>query len=193
MEWILDRLLPAYDFRTRYTRRIAAPPAAVWEAVHAVTADELPVTRLLMRIRSAGRTRMSGTLDELAPMPALGRVEGREAVNGTVARFWRLRPVTAPIRSGDPVAFTDFAEPGWAKGAMSFQLTPDGDGTVLAAETRVRATDAASRRVFAVYWLLIRAGGAGLIRLELLRAIATRAEADGLSPRCVEDSGAPSP
>jgi hypothetical protein len=41
---------------------------------------------------------------------------------------------------------------------------------------RVRATDATARRAFAACWLLIRAGGAGFIRLEMLRAIARRAE-----------------
>jgi hypothetical protein len=77
--------------------------------------------------------------------------------------------------------FAAFAEPGWAKGAMSFQLTPIAEGTLLAAETRVRLTDPASRRAFAPYWFLIQAGGAGLIRLELLRAIARRAEATAVA------------
>jgi uncharacterized protein YndB with AHSA1/START domain len=176
-DWDLDRLLPAYDFRSRYTRRISAPPAAVWDALYAVTADELPVTRLLMKVRSAGRTRMRGSLAEIAPMAMLTRTEGREAVHGKVAQYWHIRPREAPIRRGDPVAFTEFAEPGWTKAAMSFQVSAAGDGTLLAAETRVRATDARSRRVFAAYWLLIRAGGAGFIRLELLGSIARRAEA----------------
>ena len=59
---------------------------------------------------------------------------------------------------------------------LILQLTPlAGGGTLLAAETRVLATDPAARRAFARYWRLIRAGG-GLIRLELLRAVARRAE-----------------
>ena len=59
---------------------------------------------------------------------------------------------------------------------MSYQLCPlPGGQTLLAAETRVRATDATARRAFAASWLLIRAGGAGFIRLEMLRAIARRA------------------
>jgi hypothetical protein len=177
MAWILDRLLPAYDFHSRHTRLIAAPPAAVWRALHEVTTGELPVTRLLMLVRSAGRVRMSGPVTELVSMPELGRTEERELVRGRVARFWRLRPELGPGETTDPAAFAAFAAPGWAKAAMSIQLTEVRGGTVLAAETRVRATDAASRRAFGAYWLLIRAGGADLVRVELMRAVARRAEA----------------
>ncbi|HLL68454.1 MAG TPA: hypothetical protein VK453_22475 [Micromonosporaceae bacterium] len=177
MPWLLDELLPTFDFRTRYTRRIAASPAAVWNALEALTIEVLPVTRLLMTIRSVGRVRLSGPFVANAPMPVLATDPGREMVNGGVAQFWRLRPPAAPVPPGDAAAFAAFTRPGWAKAAMSFQLTPDGPGTVLAAETRVVATDPAARRAFARYWLLIRAGGAGFIRLELLRAVARRAEA----------------
>jgi hypothetical protein len=176
MDWILDRLLPRYEFRTRYTWQIAASPEAVWAAVGNVTAEELPVTRLLMRVRSGGRSRLAGALLDAMTIPELGRREEHEIVLGRVAKFWCPRPVRGPEHTQDPAAFTAFAEPGWAKAAMSFQLTPTPAGTVLAAETRVTATDEASRRRFAAYWTLIRLGGAGLIRLELLRAVARRAE-----------------
>lgn len=180
MEWILDRLIPTYDFRSRYTRRISASPDAVWEALHAVTAAELPVTRLLMGIRAAGRSRMSGPMTDVLSNVDLGRQEGREAVGGMVAKFWRLRPEFGPRETTDPAGFAAFSEPGWAKAAMSFQLSPEGDATLLASETRIRATDPASRRAFAGYWLLIRAGSA-LIRHEFLRAIARRAESGPIS------------
>ncbi|GAA4615663.1 hypothetical protein GCM10023195_69200 [Actinoallomurus liliacearum] len=175
MDWILDRLVPTYDFRSRYTRRIAASPEAVWAALHAVTAAELPVTRLLMGVRSAGRSRMSGPMAEVLSTNELGRQEGREAVGGIVAKFWRLRPAYGPEETADPAGFASFAEPGWAKAAMAFQLSPAGEDTLLATETRIRATDGASRRAFGRYWLLIRAGS-GVIRFEFLRAIARRAE-----------------
>jgi hypothetical protein len=41
------------------------------------------------------------------------------------------------------------------------------------------AADEASRRRFGRYWRLIRMGGAGFIRLELLRAVARREEEAG--------------
>lgn len=179
MDWILDRVLPHYQFRTRYTRKISAPPAAVWAAALAVTAEELPVTRLLMKVRTAGRARMTGPLLETMSMPVLGRHDGREIVLGQVAKFWQPHPSRAPWQAGDPAAFTAFTEPGWAKGALSLHVAPTGTGTELVAETRVEATDERSRRLFGVYWAFIRLGGAGFIRLELLGAIARRAETCG--------------
>jgi hypothetical protein len=173
---LLDRLLPEADFRSRYTRRVHAEPAAVWDALMALTAEELPVSRRLMALRSAGRTRLAGPLVETFPIPTLLRDEGTELVKGRIAKFWGIRPETAPVEPGDPGAFTAFAEPGWAKAAMSLRVVPDGPRTLLAFETRVRGTDAHARRVFAPYWLLIRAGGAGFVRLEMLAAVARRAE-----------------
>ncbi|MFC4909040.1 hypothetical protein [Actinomadura gamaensis] len=178
MDWILDRLLPAPDFRTRYTRRIEAPPETVWRALLATGSDDLPLTRVLMGIRTGGRARMSGPLVERAPLPELGRQEGREIVVGRVAKFWKPRPVAGPSGTDGADGFAAFADPGWAKAAMAFQVVPTKGGTVLAADTRVLATDPRSRRIFGLYWGFIRLGGAGLIRLELLRAVARRAERD---------------
>ena len=173
MDWLIDELLPGWDFRSRYARQIAAEPPQVWAALHTVTYRELPLTKLLMSVRTAGRARLDGPLAEGLRMPVLGQAEAREAVLGQVARYWTPRPVAGPAASRTPEGFARFAEPGWAKAALSFQLT--GGRTLLAAETRVLATDPAARRAFARYWRLIRAGG-GLIRLELLRAVACRAE-----------------
>jgi hypothetical protein len=177
----LDRLLPTYDFRSRYTRRIAADPATVWAALVSLTAEELPLSRFLMSVRSAGSSRSRGPIMQSFGPPPLVRVEGTELVKGAVAKFWRPRPTPAPIPPGDPDAFAAFTEPGWAKAAMGMLVAPHDGGTLIAVETRVKATDAAARRAFAAYWLLIRVGGAGFIRLELLRALARRAERDAAS------------
>ena len=179
-----DRLLPTYDFRSRYMRRIIAEPAAVWDALMTLTAEELPVVRLLMRLRSVGRTRLSGPLIQTFPIATLSRVEGSELVMGEIAKFWRLRGPLPKIDQSDPEEFVVLAEPGWAKAAMGLQLTPDGDGTVVSFETRVMTTDAAARRAFSPYGLLIRAGGAGFIRLEVLRAVARRAQYATHHPGC---------
>ncbi|MCZ4099992.1 hypothetical protein C8250_038565 [Streptomyces sp. So13.3] len=172
----LDRLLPVHDFRSCFTRHIAADPATVWRALLDVTAEELPVSRRLMLLRTTGRNRLKGPFLDTFPTPTLSTVEGAELVKGMVAKFWRLRPPSAPIEPGDADAFARFAEPGWAKAAMSLRVVPDGDATVVSFETRVRATDARSRRIFRPYWLFIRLGGAAFIRLEVLRAVARRAE-----------------
>ncbi len=173
MDRILDHLLPSYDFRSTYTREIAAPPDAVWAALHDVTVAEMPLMRLLMGIRSAGRSRLHGTFFDSAPVPQLAATPGRETVNGAVAQFWRIRPRKLTL---DAAAFRTFDEPGWAKAAMSLGVEPSRRGTTVTADTRIHTTDEASRRRFAAYWMLIRISG-GLIRQELLRATARRAEA----------------
>ncbi len=61
------------------------------------------------------------------------------------------------------------------KTAMDFVLQSDGKATLLSTETRVSATDAGTRGRFGLYWLVIRVGS-GLIRGDLLRAVARRAE-----------------
>jgi hypothetical protein len=176
MDLLIDQLLPDCDFRTRYTRTIAAGPADVWAALNEVTFAELPVACLLMKIRTAGRAHLDGQVTHNL-LPVLGQRTENEVVVGRVAKFWQPRPTPGPDSTSTREGFAAFTEPGWAKAAMSFQLTPlPQGGTMLAAETRVAATDAASRRIFAGYWALIRAGGAGFIRLELLRAVARRAE-----------------
>ncbi|MGI9120895.1 MAG: hypothetical protein ACR2G7_12375 [Acidimicrobiales bacterium] len=70
---------------------------------------------------------------------------------------------------------------------MDFVLRADGDGTRLTTETRVKATDATTRRRFGRYWLVIRAGS-GLIRRELLGAVSRQAEVlDGLESSPPQD------
>ena len=177
MDWIIDQLLPGCDFRSRYARRIGAEPAQVWTALHALSYRELPVTRLLMAARTGGQTRLRGPVAESSLLQVLAQDEAREMVVGGVGKFWRPRPVAGPRSTRTAAGFAAFAEPGWAKGAMSFQLSPlPGGQTLLAVDTRVCATSTAARRAFAPYWLLIRSGGAGFIRLEMLRAVARRAE-----------------
>jgi hypothetical protein len=177
MDRLIDQLLPAYDFRSHHTRRIAALPSSVWTALHTITHDELRVTRRLMAIRHLGRPGPSGAVLESGPMPVLAQREPDEIIAGKVARFWYVRPVSGPESTTTAQGFAAFAEPGWGKAVMSFQITPlPGARTLLAAETRLQATDAAVRRRLGCYWLLIRAGGADVIRHELLSAVGRHAE-----------------
>jgi hypothetical protein len=69
----------------------------------------------------------------------------------------------------------EFAEPGWVKVGMDFRLTPAMGGTHLSSETRVVATDDATRKRFDRYWLVVRPGSSA-IRYEVLTAVAIKAE-----------------
>jgi hypothetical protein len=64
---------------------------------------------------------------------------------------------------------------GWVRIATDFRLEVSDRSTRLTTETRVLATGPIARRKFRIYWLGIRAGS-GLIRREVLHAVARRAE-----------------
>ena len=105
----------------------------------------------------------------------LAEEPGRALVTGLIARFWEPVPGgPAPVR--DAAEFAAFREPGFAKAVTSFEVFPDDSGSRLVTETRVEGTDARARRLFALYWLLIRPGS-GLIRRSLLRAVRRRCSA----------------
>jgi hypothetical protein len=171
----LDRLLPDYDQHEVHSRWINADTAAVWAALHETTAVELPLTRVLMRARSAGRTRLHGPVLKSRPaVRPLAETHGSEVVGGVITKAWRLRPKIMDL-SGGPEAFAAFNQPGWVKVGIDYQLIAERGGTRLRTETRCKATGGQARAAFWLYWALIRSGS-GLIRREILAAIARRAE-----------------
>jgi hypothetical protein len=176
----LDELLPAPHF---HERRIALPPAAVWRALQDLRLRDLALSRALMAIRLlparlAGReeaSRMvSGRLLGEGPVPVLAADPDRAVVAGGVMQPWKLTGGEQPPAL-DAAALRAFARPGWVKVGYDLVSEPDGAGARVSTETRVTATDPGTRARFGLYWLLIRAGS-GLIRRDMLRAVAHRAE-----------------
>jgi hypothetical protein len=171
----LERLLPEYDQHEVHSRWIDADPMVVWVALHEVTAIDLPLARVLMWMRSGGRSRLNGPLLDMRPaLQLFGKTEGHEIVSGLITQAWQLTPRTKKVLGGQE-AFTAFDEPGWVKVGIDFRLTPERGGTRLRTETRCKATDDRVRAMFGVYWGLIRAGS-GIIRRETLVAVGRRAE-----------------
>ncbi len=179
----LDDWMPAWDVVERHETLVRAPRDRAWSAVRTLDLSRSPVVRTLFALRSLpglfarrGRRRALGaTLDDLLRMGfvLLEERPGEEVVLGLVGKFWRP---SGCIRRVTPEELRAFAEPGWAVAAWNFTLNPAGDGAVrVATETRVRCTDAASRRRFRAYWLLVGPFSA-LIRREMLRAIRRTAE-----------------
>lgn len=179
----LDEIVPVYQFSEHHEKVIAAPAERVFQAVRAVTASEIRLFRTLTWIRSprryaAGR---ESILNPAAEDPILDVAlrsgflllhedPSREIVFGTLVC---CKP--APVH--DAASFNALAGPGYAKAVMNFRLEDSGaNRTRLTTETRVFATDASTRRRFAVYWRLIYPGSA-LIRRMWLDAIRRRAEA----------------
>lgn len=180
----LDDLVPHFDHVTRQARVVDAPRSVVWEELHRLELRSLPVTLVLGGIRAlpvllAGRG--GGGLDrtflDAVPIPVLSSEQPSAVVFGGVLQAWRLTGGKQPPElDGDGVR--SFAEPGWVKVAMDFRLRPAVGGTHLSSETRVAATDDATRRRFDRYWLVIRPGSSA-VRWEVLTAVAVKAEARG--------------
>ena len=163
----LDRVLPRCHFGEVHERRVAAPPERVFAAVREVTLVEMPVARLLIKLRGMRASPTRPILEQaLEGFRVVAEEPSRELVLGAIAQPWKLRGGT--WARGD---FVGFDAPGYAKMALSFRF----DDGVLTTETRVLLTDERSKRAFRRYWLVIRPFS-GLIRRVWLRAIARRAE-----------------
>ena len=160
----LDDVLPEPQWRTRHSRRIAAPPEVALEAARAVTIAEMPLAALLLTLRGFAPSPRRVPLTTLLEK-GVGLARLDENLWAGVQRPWRARGQHR--RVGDVVAFD---EPGWVK--LAVDLT-SADG-VLATETRIVATSDDARRAFARYWVLVRAGS-DVVRRSWLRAAERRA------------------
>lgn len=178
---VLDDVVPRPDHVTRQARWIAAEPSAVWDALHGVRLSRLPVTLALSAARvlpvvlsGRGRGQLHDRpfLDAL-PVPLLASEPPAAVVFAGLLQPWRL---TGGERGPalDAARLRAWNAPGWIKAAMDFRLTPSGSGTELSSETRVTATDDASRTAFARYWRVVRPGSRA-VRWEVLTAVELRA------------------
>ncbi len=115
------------------------------------------------------------TFIEVTPIPLLFTDRPRGALSAGLSQAWR------PL-GGDNAAAAGRAGATGLVGArldqgrkLQFRLAPRGEATLLTCETRMVAVDARTRRVFGLYWFLIRAGSVA-IRREVLSVVAGRAE-----------------
>jgi hypothetical protein len=188
---LIDTYMPEYDVVERHRIRVRAPAERVFAAVR--TADLAPgdVVRMLMAIRALPRVFLHwirgddpyleppGAAIRLADFERQGFVvlderAPDELVIGLEGQFWKLATSLRPVSAA---SFAVPVEPGYARAAWNFAITPEADGScTLSTETRVRCADARARRRFRVYWALVRPGS-GLIRIMMLRSIRREAEA----------------
>src|SRR5215469_2953924 len=139
---LADEFLPVYDVIMRHAVSVPAPAAAVWAALHRADFASAWYVRALLLLRGLRRPgqRVRLTLDRLVlgVFIPLGERPGREIALGLVGRFW--------TPSGGRLTLSPW----------TFLVEPDGPAaTRLATETRVACVDAASRRRFRLYWLVI--------------------------------------
>jgi hypothetical protein len=178
----LDDLVPVADHVTRQARVIEAPRSVVWDELHRLKLSSLPVSLVLGGMRALpvllagkGRGGLDRTFLDAVPIPKLSSERPSAVVFGGVLQAWRLTGGERPPEL-DAAGVREFAEPGWVKIAMEFRLTPAVGGTHLSSETRVAATDPATRRRFNRYWLVVGPGSSAT-RWEVLTAVALKAEA----------------
>jgi hypothetical protein len=189
---LLDDFMPVFDVRTSHAIDVAAPPERVYACLWTADFDHWGLTRALYALRTLpavvaapreawGRLRAAlrpghHTLSDMLAggFAVLGERPGEEVVLGTVGRFWRAGGETRPV---SPARFREPAPPGAAKAAWSFTANRRPGGAELRTETRVLCADAAARRRFRAYWLLIRPFS-GMIRREMLAAVRSVAESD---------------
>jgi hypothetical protein len=182
MDSPLDRVLPQFAHREVHTLDVGASPELVWTALHEVTGNDMPLTRMLVAVRGLGARGAARPVVDRFVAGGFGVVldeAPRALALAAAGQPWRLRGgerVALPV--GDQEV-SEFARPGFVLMAMSFGLESlggmGGGRTRLTTETRVQPTDAGSARRFRPYWMVVRAGS-GLIRHELLRAVKRRAE-----------------
>ncbi|MFD1147729.1 hypothetical protein [Saccharothrix hoggarensis] len=172
---LLDQVLPEWQFDERHELD-ARGDTDVLAAIERVTWSEVPLFRALLFLGSLGRTRMPPDRPFLADLTSGGfTVLGRgpdEVVIGAAVRT--TDPAGSVALGSDPAEaaeiFRNVTDPGHYKVAFNFRRA----GGAVRTETRVLATDEATRRRFTRYWLLIRLPS-GLIRAEWLRAARRRA------------------
>jgi hypothetical protein len=178
----LDQVVPYPQYRMHHSRTVRAPPPDVWDELCRVTMVALPVGYALEAVRLiparlAGKRHkpLAGrTFLDVTPIPVLFSQRPRVVISAGLSQAWRLLGGLTPPHL-DAAALRAWSQPGWIKVAMEFRLECAPAGTRLSTETRILATDPSTRRWFGAYWFLIRPFS-GLIRRELLRTIARRAE-----------------
>ena len=183
---LLDRYLPQYDVTETHAVIIDADTDLTWQAVRRSDLSRSAVIRVLLEMRRLpnrlqralkGRpteaARPPLTLDDMqrAGFVLLGESPGHEVVQP-----WKAVTDDQPAPQVEAGRFAAFDTPGYVKVAFNIRVEPYGSGRALiTTETRTAATDPASLRRFARYWLLAGPFSA-LIRRLMLRIVKSDAE-----------------
>ncbi len=181
---LLDTFMPEYDFSERHETVVRASQFEAYRAVRNVDlARSLPIAALLLlrgvphiltrKLPVARHVTIDYLLD--AGFVLLAEAEPEEVVLGVVGKLWRLDSSVERILSEE---FKEFDAPGYAKATLNFTVDEIGpDSCIVATETRIACTDAASKQRFGLYWRLI-GPFSGLIRRWTLDLIRGDAEAE---------------
>jgi hypothetical protein len=173
----IDEVMPRFDANVAQHIVVNAGPRDTYQAVLDADLMDDRLTHLMVAARDLPNRLRRGTAPaedaRAAPRPgrrptfrmrdatgeasgwvALRDEPGVELLAGLVGRFWHR---DYGIVAVSPEEFASFDRPGYAKTVAGFALHPHGEGrTLLSYESRTVCTDAAARRRFAAYWLVLR-------------------------------------
>jgi len=180
----LDEFMPVFQFNEVNSIRVAAAPSRVYQAMKAVTPDEIALFNVLTSMTRSGQPGSEGVLNAPSNESLLATAlrssfvlsadqPNREVVLGTAV-------IVPAGYDTDPESFrNEFKQvraPGFALAAINFFIEPSGaNASIITTETRVYATDLPTQKRFSAYWRVIYPGSS-LIRRMWLRAIRNRAE-----------------
>jgi hypothetical protein len=177
---VLDDIMPEYQFFERHSARIHARPEQVMQAIRQSTFGDMKSLVTLLRIRGAAlRIHESGVFLQdkrvLDSFSASGYLSGGSEREILMLGVWDVRAQRRPeVRTLQEAA--DYREQGAVKLAYDFTVEDAGGGwSTISTETRVLALDDLTRRGMGRYWRLI-VPGSGLLRLQWLEGIKSRAE-----------------
>ncbi len=183
----LTELIPSPSFGEHHERVITAPRAAIEQAMDEVTVGEVRLLAPLFAVRSLPMwfSRRGGAEPfrrdrRLTEAFSGGGFEWFAREPGLqlfvqVGQPHHLRPGESHW-TGSPEAFAGFDAPGFCRIAADVRLIEREGRLLVSTDTLVDCTDAATRRSFRRYWLLIRPFS-GAIRRSWLAAIDRRARA----------------
>lgn len=187
---LIDRYLPHYEFTEVQEIEVDAPTDLTYAAVRETDLRDRVIDALLAARELPHR--VTGWMRGEPPPPApasltfadvatpemgwvhLGEEPGSEFVVGSTGQFWRRDYGWHPVAAEE---FAAFAEPGYAKLALSFRVrSAEGGGSILRYEARTTTTDEVARTSFRRYWRLIHPGVAIVMHraLALIRDEAER-------------------
>lgn len=188
----LADLLPEPDRLELDHVDVAAEATDVWEVVRHGDLARSPLIRALFAVRTLP-SRLRGVASESATMriddivdPSkpgfrlLGEAE-REVIVGAIGKVWKLDIPFLEIPSGE--AFAAFDEPDFTKVAWAVRVRSRGEHqSRIELELRVASTDAASRRKFGRYFVVV-GPASRFIRRSLLASLGRELG----SPEAAED------
>ena len=183
---LVDQFMPEYDVAERHHVRVMSPGAITLAAAADADLHQSRIIQAIFKIRELvlgaapdGAMRPTGLLSLTTGLGwrVIAERPGREIVVGAVTQPWLANVV---FRGLAPDQFRDFDEPGYVKIVWTLRADPVGDAeSIFRTETRVTATDQASRAKFRWYWarfspgiILIRRVMLGLLKREAERRAA---------------------